>query len=632
MHSNYLLFMPSVMQNNRSPIEYTVADSGLTFRAAQTNVPATEYIIANLAARGEKLNKIIMLCSDEVLQNEVTGGEMQPPMTTYEHYVREISDWMSKHGYAEDEIKNAFFHIRLQDINPGSYKSTESIRVAIERQLAGEGERHLFLDYTGGLRSASMMLIMFARLLEVTGVTVEDVLYSRIYLEKSGKTCGLIESCMDTYHIFRHLDAYSAARSGNLEPLFQLAVEEGDTDMIDEIERTKASKTIITFRKVDAEDRTALYVDEHMDITRKNILETVNEQRKNLTQLGFLKTTVASGDIARATDIIREKGLQILVDTGYLTWTRVANKKQPTRPAGQEVELSGDENTYFFAYTCYYRTYLRFVCNMLYALKDVSDPNEWLRRSEEYIQKETQLVPAYSVDENLCGNSFLRKEFAEYCAHTKWSDHPLLLKFRQDTQADDGTGQDKQISCAEIRRIRGSAAYKQEYNKYMTTYLKKGFPFANIYKDRGFRSYSSNLIIDENGDTTFQWYGKTFKSALEESVKIFSQKPEEERRQITQDAIPWAGINTIPNAELLPITLIEAFPPAEMCSLFTFLDKGDIHFGKHLILMDRIRKLRNLFSHNGYQVGAAIIVEAIDLVNQFIAWTETLIPDAGQTE
>ena len=45
MKNNYLLFMPSLMQNGCTPSDYLAEDLDMTFTVMQTNLPATEYVI-----------------------------------------------------------------------------------------------------------------------------------------------------------------------------------------------------------------------------------------------------------------------------------------------------------------------------------------------------------------------------------------------------------------------------------------------------------------------------------------------------------------------------------------------------------------------------------------------------------
>lgn len=69
--SNYLLFMMSLMQSGRGEVCYEAPGTECLYYGAQTNIPASEYIVDQLSAQQSKLKKIVILCSHEVLHNEI---------------------------------------------------------------------------------------------------------------------------------------------------------------------------------------------------------------------------------------------------------------------------------------------------------------------------------------------------------------------------------------------------------------------------------------------------------------------------------------------------------------------------------------------------------------------------------
>lgn len=69
---NYLFFMPSLLTRTQELVYQPNCDDNCKefydildkdFTGIQTNVAATKYIIAHLLKCGQKLNKILMLCS-----------------------------------------------------------------------------------------------------------------------------------------------------------------------------------------------------------------------------------------------------------------------------------------------------------------------------------------------------------------------------------------------------------------------------------------------------------------------------------------------------------------------------------------------------------------------------------------
>ena len=594
---NYLLFMPSPMRSSAAEISFQIggkADGTCpaeTFPGGkQTNIPATKYLIHSLLKKGEKLHKIIMICSNE------TGEGTE----TYQYYTEEISAKMQDAwGYSAKECEDVFVSLPLEDITSINYMSMRKILSDIlQSHLAGDGEKHLFIDYTSGLRNASMQLVIFARFLELGGIQVKDVFYSNISGKPGDNSLGTIESCMGAYHQFYYLDAFAAARSRNFEPLYRLALEDQDNEFAQKILRTKKSVENAMFIKTSTEDSAELPIGEDMDIIQKIGRQIVNEKRKTLSSVfDLLKSLMQNGDVANAAYMIREHGLEMLAENGILSWTYVPYSKADSDRV-QVPEITGDSNYYFFAYTCYYRTYMRFVCEMLTELKDITDASEWKKQAENYYYQKRKLTPAPTENHELF-IKYLKNEFRRYWENYENDFEQCLTdKHRNGTQTDE-----------EVHR---SAAYTSEYNRYMTTYLSAGFPFGNIYKTNRYESFSC---------CGKQWYNAVYRQALKKGIETVCEKPEEERAKIAACAEPYAGKDTRKEAELLPELLTESFPPAELSSLFTLCDADYTRFGKQLLVMDRIRRLRNEFFHN-HNATEETVEEARTLVVEFIEWID----------
>ena len=577
MNLNYLLFMPSLMQDNCSPIEYSAVDTNTVFTGLQTNIPATEYIIDKLASRQEKLQKIILLCSGEVIQKNIVSDMLEAPMTTYEYYVQTISACMAKYGYSETEIKNAFFQINLQNVNPGDRRSMESVQSIILNQIAEAEEKHLFLDYTGGLRSASMLLLLFARLLENWDVRVEDVLYSSIYRERDGKRRGQIESCMDTYRLFDYLDAFTNARSGNLNLLGQLTSAKGDTALANAIQSTMEAMKKAQYGKfseISKSDKDTIPDTGGRNLVDDISIELINIQRVALTPEDSVKGDVTSGNVISATQKIREQGLQMLIEKKYIIWRSELFREKDK------------QNSAFFAYAHYYRSYLDFVGTMLLQIGNAPYGDLLWDAYQKYINEKYQLLPAVKSNGNI--SQTLENEFDYVCADTA----DYLKQALTERIQSNPKNADFIISAVE--------AYRQERRKYITSYMQTGFPFANVFKTW---SYSK---------CKRQWYDESYKEALELGMHRLCDMPDERRVDLIQAAVKDTLI------------LSGLFPPVQFDALFWLKDRNFAGFGEKALLMDSIRTGRNLFTHSGEKVTDEDIKRGNKLVADFITWVETL--------
>ena len=77
MYYNYLLFVPSLLSERSSEIRYTVSIDGISseeypeYTGLQTNEGVTRFLVDYLQNNGESLNKIIMLCTEQVKETKV---------------------------------------------------------------------------------------------------------------------------------------------------------------------------------------------------------------------------------------------------------------------------------------------------------------------------------------------------------------------------------------------------------------------------------------------------------------------------------------------------------------------------------------------------------------------------------
>lgn len=91
----------------------------------------------------------------------------------------------------------------------------------IETDKSSSEKGNLYIDYTGGARSVSMLIVFFARMLQRDGMTVKKVLYSNII---RGQKINYIEDCMDTYNLFNLLEAQTEAKFGRTDKAKQYAM------------------------------------------------------------------------------------------------------------------------------------------------------------------------------------------------------------------------------------------------------------------------------------------------------------------------------------------------------------------------------------------------------------------------
>ena len=200
---NYLLFMPSLMRDNAQPITYRAENWETRYEGKQTNEALTKYLCHRLSREGEKLEKIFMLCTPEVLNRPVEAAEGK---TSSAYYCSQVGDFaISACGYTKEEAEAMFFTIPYTPVLNTSHDDvTEAIRqvIAYITEHGKEDDCRLYVDFTGGTRNAAMALVFACRIAERQGVHVERIFYSNI---SAGE--GIIEDCTGTYDAFKQMEA-----------------------------------------------------------------------------------------------------------------------------------------------------------------------------------------------------------------------------------------------------------------------------------------------------------------------------------------------------------------------------------------------------------------------------------------
>lgn len=195
---NCLLLVPSLMTRN-TLITYTVKEEHriYSYEGRQTNEAVAKYLMESLRNQGEGLSKMIMLCSPEVKGNvlDIAGGR-----TTYEYLKDELGAFY-KEIYFEDMPGDFFVPIEYKN---QADENVENIMAKLEKVLCIQGQKaNLYVDFTGGIRSAAMALVFICRILNEQNVETKKILYSNI-----SEGSGMIEDCTGTYNLFLMIEGW----------------------------------------------------------------------------------------------------------------------------------------------------------------------------------------------------------------------------------------------------------------------------------------------------------------------------------------------------------------------------------------------------------------------------------------
>lgn len=606
MKNNYLLFMPSLMQNGCSPIAYRAEDLDMTFTGMQTNIPATEYVIEKLHRKGEKLTKIILLCTDEVLKKPITPAGAAEPVVTYGYYTDTIREKLRAKGYSEEVLQQMFLSYDLRSVNPGDYAGMEALQSAIMSQLEQEQGGDLYLDSTGGLRSASMLLTFFSRMLEKTiGVKMVQMIYSSIRTDEDGIRQGRIEDCTDTYGLFDFLDMMERK---DLTAIAREAEKKGNQELAKQTEATVQAKKKAdagSFDAIGKEDRKKLDTGKAMSAKERMMTEAVNKARESTTREGALESKIRAGDVTSASNLIRNSGVQMLIDKGYLIWKKDTDDRSRRSKAEQIAE-------YFFSYVWYYQSYLDYVRKMLNALKNCKNKEEFSEKYEAYLDETLSIRPApldSKRDQNTL-NGFMTNQFIIQEFERSYRD---LARDLEDDLLDElrAAGTNENAVLEAVKK------YNTERMRYVKTYATGGFPFANI-KDRTSYTECGNRQQDPR---TGKWvtrdrqrYDDEYRRALEDTMEKLMALPFEQLQEKIGELL---GDDPL---------LTRTFPAVHMKALFDLRDDDFASFSMKAVMLDKLRLSRNKMTHFNVKglSGAALTDAANALVVDFANWLKNL--------
>ncbi|HCT90661.1 MAG TPA: hypothetical protein DF613_04645 [Lachnospiraceae bacterium] len=214
---NYLLMVASLFTRAQE-IAYSVCSDGKErlYTGKQTNEAVAKYLIESLKEQDRKLDKIVMLCSPEVMECPVDAAGNK---TTYEYFREVIGDFYRKnYGDAAEDLFVPISYVNVENEKPDAMLS--SLKSVLEITEQGEWEQNLYIDFTGGVRSAAMTLVFMARILQSRKVNIRRVLYSNI-----SNGTGVIEEMTKTYGLFEYLAGEIESRYGDTARLRDYALE-----------------------------------------------------------------------------------------------------------------------------------------------------------------------------------------------------------------------------------------------------------------------------------------------------------------------------------------------------------------------------------------------------------------------
>lgn len=360
---NYLLFVPSRLAASPKFVCYKIDGEETDYIGMQTNEAVTKYLVDYLYKKDMKLDKIIMLCTEEVMHEKMPAIEGR---TTLEYYREVIYSFLAgneKFRKEYEDIDTLFEIIPY----PVAVYEVDEIKKLLDKviKITEEGEdtsrKHLYVDFTGGPRSAALALVFTCRILQLGKIEVEKILYSNIVSGQEG--VGKIEECTPVYNVFAMLEAKEALAHGDSSKMMhhlRQTGNEGIRETFENIDKKIANREIANqtnqIGEIVKESKGILKEAEQIanvkdSVTAELILKGIGSQvsasRKivenpQYKELINIEELLEKKKYDKALSLFREKIIRIMVDAGIIKDCSANNEKVIA-------------NEFFGAY-CYYET------------------------------------------------------------------------------------------------------------------------------------------------------------------------------------------------------------------------------------------------------------------------------------
>jgi len=520
---NYLLFVPSRLTASPKFVCYKINEEETDYVGMQTNEAVTKYLVDYLYKKDMKLDKIIMLCTEEVMHEKMSAIEGR---TTLEYYQEAICSFLAGNEKLRKKYEDVDTLFEIIPYPVAVYEVDE-IKKLLDKviKITGEGEetsrKHLYVDFTGGPRSAALALIFTCRILQLGKIEVEKILYSNIVSGQEG--VGKIEECTQVYNVFAMLEAKEALAHGDSSKMMHHLKQTGkediretfenidkkianreianQTNQIDEI--LKESKGIVKEAEQIANVKDSVEAELILEGLKSQVSASrrivENSQYKELIRIEEL---LEKKKYDNALNLFREKIIRIMVDAGII---KVCSANQNSE------KLIANE---FLGVYCYYET-----------LRE-DKPDKGSRARKTFLDAVHDYIDLLSKDQEKEPIAVLNEWKHKFYDMQEYTDRVPEWRFSH-TGYSRRTCKEKIIPYLEsyVKPEMNVSELIDQYQKMEQIYMGYGFPFACTY----------------GGSWFFGEYEKIYKANIRrgaESLKKYFQGDKDERMKRALDCFP----------------------------------------------------------------------------------------------
>lgn len=223
------------------PIEYYVENNKtLSFKGIQSTDASIQYLLWKAAHDEAPVNKIITIVSNEV--KEKTWGDFQ----------KRVKNWLSEEKLRKDYEgrRIEFLPIEYDEILDDTFKLAGNVYRQLSKYIFESDEKaSVYLDYTGGFRDVSFLMVTIMRYLEYHEVPCKEVVYA--HWKKPTRICSM-NNIYEMFQLLNGVDQFT--RTGNADLLWQ-CYRKTDNELIkkvlEKIVEFSQAMSLCDIRKID---------------------------------------------------------------------------------------------------------------------------------------------------------------------------------------------------------------------------------------------------------------------------------------------------------------------------------------------------------------------------------------------
>lgn len=221
MNSVIVFFLSPDNDKLAKPIEYYVENNKtLSFKGIQSTDASIQYLLWKAAHDEDPVNKIITIVSNEVKEK------------TWENFQKRVKNWLSGEKLRKDyEGKNIeFLPIEYDETLDDTFKLAGNVYRQLSKYIFESDEKvSVYLDYTGGFRDVSFLMVTIMRYLEYHEVPCKEVVYA--HWKEPTRICPM-NNIYEMFKLLNGVDQFT--RTGNADLLWQ-CYQKADNESIKKV-------------------------------------------------------------------------------------------------------------------------------------------------------------------------------------------------------------------------------------------------------------------------------------------------------------------------------------------------------------------------------------------------------------